>query len=211
MRAELDYEVWFAIDNRTSECGFVAAASLLKHRPPDSHTKIRIAYEKTKPRPCDWWEQSLKITKRSFELQQIEIDLCEFSVCKMLFDSRSTFLRLLIPNFSKSEYCIYSDADVVFQENIENFFSINSKLSCLSLVKIGECLGQSTNERNLLKTVGKNDSSPYYIAGLALIHNVSYKTNQISLKAVEFAQKNAAFIDAMIKPYGIVWFRTSQS
>lgn len=72
---EVDFEVWFAVDARTSECGFVAAASLLENRPKGSMTKIRVAYVGGEEPPANWWENKLSRLNRGFEISQKPIHL----------------------------------------------------------------------------------------------------------------------------------------
>ena len=42
----MEFEVWFAVDHRTSECSFVAASNLLAHRPRGSRTILRVSQKK---------------------------------------------------------------------------------------------------------------------------------------------------------------------
>jgi len=95
----MEFEVWFAVDHRTSECGFVAASSLLAHRPKGSRTILRVAYVFGEPAPATWWPILLKkaAPEREIDFSQVPIDVGAFSNCKALFDSRAAFLRLLIP------------------------------------------------------------------------------------------------------------------
>jgi lipopolysaccharide biosynthesis glycosyltransferase len=195
-------EVWFSIDARTSECGFVAAASLLTHRAKQESTSIRVAYVKGEKEPASWWPKRLKELGYRFDFDQVGIDLGGLSDCKGLFDSHAAYLRLLIPHFSRSETIVYSDADVVFQEDLEGLLQeTNLGNSLMGLIKAGPCSLQPEPEKDLLRRYGKNDNDDYFFSGLAIINNALYKKNNICEKAIQFADqysKKLSFHDQTI-------------
>ncbi len=188
-----EMEVWFSIDARTSECGFVAVASLLRNRPPNEFTSIRVAYVKGEKEPASWWPQRLKELGYSFDFDQVGIDLVGLSDCKGLFDSHAAYLRLLIPHFSNSETIVYSDADVVFQEDLKGLLQeTNLGDSSIGLIKGGLCSVQPDTEKNLLRMYGKNDGDDYFFSGLAVINNALYKKDHMAEKALRCARENPA-------------------
>lgn len=185
-------EVWFAIDERTAECGFVAAHSLLHHRPANSRTCIKVAYEKGKEAPAQWWAPMLGKTATNFTLDQVAIDLKDFGSCKGVFDSKAAFLRILIPDYSEAERCLYTDADVVFQEDMGNLLQ-ECKLDGkpIALVRSGKCNMQPEKERILLGRCGKADGDSYYYSGLAIINNKEYRDQKITKSAIALCNKHA--------------------
>lgn len=189
---ESEAEVWFGIDARSTECGFVAAHSLLHHRPVNSLTHIKIAYEKGMRPPAQWWASMLGKTGVNFTLDQIAIDLKDFASCKGVFDSKAAFLRILIPEYSESARCLYTDADVVFQEDIGNLLR-ECKLggNPIALVRSGICRMQPEKERILLGQCGKDDGADYYYSGLAIINNQEYREQRIIESSVALCKSHA--------------------
>jgi lipopolysaccharide biosynthesis glycosyltransferase len=187
-----EIEVWFAIDERTTECGFVAAYSLLYHRPVTSRTSIKVAFEKGEVAPAEWWEPMLKKTGANFTFEQVEIDLKDFASCKGVFDSRAAFLRILIPDYSEAKTCLYTDADVVFQEDIGNLLR-ECKLggNPIALVRSGICSMQPEKERILLGQCGKADGDSYYYSGLAIINNQEYREQRIIESSIALSKSHA--------------------
>jgi lipopolysaccharide biosynthesis glycosyltransferase len=189
---ESEIEVWFAIDERTAECGFVAAHSLLHQRPANSRTSLKVAYEKGKEPPAQWWAPMLQKTEANFTLEQVAIDLKDFGLCKGVFDSRAAFLRILIPEYSESGMCLYTDADVVFREDIGNMLrECNLTVKPIALVRAGICGMQPEKEKILLGQYGKADSDDYYYSGLAIIKNNEYRNQQIIEQSIELCRKHA--------------------
>jgi len=189
---ESEAEVWLAIDARTAECGFVAAYSLLHHRPVNSHTRIKVAYERGLKPPPQWWGPMLEKTGAKFTLVHVAIDLKDFGSCKGVFDSRAAFLRILIPEYSESVRCLYTDADVVFQEDIGNLLR-ECKLAGkpIALVRSGACGMRPEKEKELLGQFGKLDGDDYYYSGLAIINNEEYKKQNIIQSAIELCKSHA--------------------
>jgi lipopolysaccharide biosynthesis glycosyltransferase len=188
-----ELEVWFAIDSRTSECGYVAAYSLLKQRAENSETKICVAFENGKAPPADWWSSLLVKTRKKFTLSQIPIDLNQFQFCKGVFDSRAAFLRILIPEYTSSETCIYTDADVIFQEDVENLTK-DCELTgkTIGLVLAGPCIKQPEKEQLLLSRFGKKGEDNYYFSGLAVINNNEYKKQGVIDKSFKLCKSYAS-------------------
>jgi lipopolysaccharide biosynthesis glycosyltransferase len=108
-------------------------------------------------------------------VKQVPIDLQEFLQCKSLFDSHAAFLRLLIPFYSEAKLIVYSDVDVVFQEDVAHLvFETKLGKSCLAMVKAGTCESRPERERILLADYGKTGEHDYHLSGLALIDRKSY-------------------------------------
>ena len=186
-------EVWFAIDERTAECGFVAAHSLLHHRPANSRTCIKVAYEKGKEAPAQWWAPMLGKTATNFTLDQVAIDLKDFGSCKGVFDSKAAFLRILIPDYSEAERCLYTDADVVFQEDIGNLLRVcKVNGNVIALVRSGSCKLQPEKEKKLLSQFGKGCDDWYYYSGLAVINNEEYRKQGIIESSISLCKRHAA-------------------
>lgn len=186
----MDTEIWFAIDHRTSECGFVAVASLLRHRPTGSSTKIRVAFVKGEMPPATWWEHKLSLLGFHADLQQVEIDVDCFLNCKGLFDSHAAYLRLVLPHYSKSDLMIYSDADVIFQDDIEGLLrEVSLSKASIAMVRAGECCKQPEKEFELLNMNGKSEKSDYFFSGLAVIDNQKYKKQNILEKCAILSEK----------------------
>jgi len=178
----VDFEVWFGVDRRTSECGYVAAASLLEHREKHSFTNIQVAYVKGEESPADWWESRLKKLGYECQVKQVPIDIAEFMQCKPLFDSHAAFLRLLIPFYSRTKQMVYTDVDVIFQEDIAHLVSeTHLRDSCLALVKAGVCASRPEREHRLLADYGKDGEQDYFFSGLAVIARDRY----IQLEALQ--------------------------
>ena len=181
-------EVWLSIDHRTADCGFVAAASLLKHRPKDAETTINVAYVKQGGEPAGWWYGKLRQLGYRFEFNQVGMDLSGFYNCKGLFDSHAAYLRLLIPHYATQETIIYTDADVVFQEDV---FSLLEETDLhdapLGMIRSGKCALQPDRERGLLQSYGKGDEIDYFFSGLAVINVLRYKAEQILEKSLHLA------------------------
>lgn len=193
---ELDFEVWFAVDARTSECGFVAAASLLEHRPIASMTKIRVAYVQGAEPPANWWEGRLNKLQRKFDFLQKPLPLNDYAGCKGLFDSRAAFLRLVIPNFAESRLVVYSDADVVFQEDIYRLVAeTDLGDEPIAMIRAGSCENQPERERILLEESGKHKSSDYFFSGLALINVKKYAEEKLVENCKNFTRKFQGKLD----------------
>jgi lipopolysaccharide biosynthesis glycosyltransferase len=188
-----DFEVWFAIDVRTAECGYVAAYSLLQHRPMGSRTRIKVAYEKGLDPPAKWWASLLAKTGANFTLDQVAIDLKEFGACKGVFDSNAAFLRILIPEYSETAGCIYTDADVIFQEDIGNLLQeCNLVEKPIALVPSGNCSLQPQREKSLMGQFGKEDKDCYYYSGLAIINKEEYRKQNIIKNSIELCKISAS-------------------
>ena len=194
----MEFEVWFAVDHRTSECGSVAASSLLAHRPRGSRTILRVAYVFGEPAPATWWPILLKkaAPEREIDFSQVPIDVGAFSNCKALFDSRAAFLRLLIPLHAHKNRVVYSDADVVFQENIENLvFETNAGVNGLALIKAGKCANQPEREQALMREHGKAPDDDYYFSGLAVLDLQKYNEHRLVQKSEEIARNSSSKLD----------------
>jgi lipopolysaccharide biosynthesis glycosyltransferase len=184
-----ELEVWFAIDRRTSQCGFVAAHSLLSHRPEGVRTKLKVAYELGEMSPANWWASKLNKTFKSFTLEQVPVDLKPFKYCKGVFDSMAAYIRILIPQYSTARISLYSDADVVFKEDIGNILrECDLKEKAVALVRAGSCENQPDKEKRLLQGIQKTDNSDYFYSGLALINNSLYKQQEIITKALSICR-----------------------
>jgi len=189
---ETEVEVWFAIDARSAECGFVAAHSLLHHRPENCRTCIKVAYEKGMEPPAQWWASMLGKTGTNFTLDQVAINLKDFGSCKGVFDSKAAFLRILIPEYSGSARCLYTDADVVFQEDIGNLLrECNLTGKPVALVRSGACGMQPEKEKSLLGQCGKADRDDYYYSGLAIINNEEYGNQRVIESSIELCKSHA--------------------
>ena len=155
----METEIWFAIDHRTSECGYVAAASLLQNRPEGSHTNLRIAYVQGQSAPADWWRGKLSKKSKSFSFKQIPVELREFLGAKQIFDSMATYLRIAIPLYAGSDRIIYSDADVIFQDDVSKLES-NFGNELAGMVQDGFCSNRCEREKHVLCKHGKKLSDP---------------------------------------------------
>jgi lipopolysaccharide biosynthesis glycosyltransferase len=98
----------------------------------------------------------------------------------------------LIPDYSSSEICLYTDADVIFREDIGNLFrECDVKERSMGLVQAGICKSQPERERQLLNQSKKQDGDPYYFSGLALINNKEYKKQETIDKALTLCRNNS--------------------
>jgi lipopolysaccharide biosynthesis glycosyltransferase len=134
----------------------------------------------------------LEKTGAKFTLNQVAIDLKDFGSCKGVFDSKAAFLRILIPEYSDSARCLYTDADVVFQEDIGNLLQ-ECKLAenPIALVRSGTCRMQPEKEKNLLGQCGKTDGDDYYYSGLAIINNEEYRKQKIIESSIALCKSHA--------------------
>ena len=189
-------EIWFAIDERTSFCGFVSAATAVLESASDCRLRIMAAYEKGKASPVTWWKDKLLRLGKPFEIHPIEVDLSRYAHCKGVFDSKVAFLRLEIPNLSSEEILIYSDADVVFQESVKNLVQeISSNTKSISLVQSGVCSAQPAREQNLLSNCGRKLDEAYFFSGLAVIRPKNYKLDGIPAKVSDIISNHAPRLD----------------
>jgi lipopolysaccharide biosynthesis glycosyltransferase len=190
---KLDFEVWFAVDARTSECGFVAAASLLAHRPVGSLTKICVAYVQGEEPPANWWKKTL-LKYKNLSFRQIPIDPNHFKGVKLLYDSIATYLRLAIPLYAQSNVIVYSDADVIYQEDIKNIFHINYENEILGMIQDGCCNNRCDKEKYLLEKYGKMGDDPYFNAGICVINTQEYIRQNIYPKAKELISNYSNYL-----------------
>lgn len=190
----METEVWFAIDHRTSECGYVAAASLLQNRPEGSHTKIRIAFVQGEDAPADWWRGKLsKKFGTNFSIKQIPVELRDFLGAKKIFDSMATYLRIAIPLYAESEKIIYSDADVVFQEDVSKLeLSFSGEVA--AMVQEGVVGDRWGKEKHILSEHGKKPSDPYFNAGILVIEKQSFIENDVYKKSVQLIANHSTYL-----------------
>lgn len=188
-------EIWFAIDERTSVCGFVSAATALLFS-SDCRLRIMAGYEKGKPSPVEWWEKKLERLGKDFEFYPIAVDLSRYNHCKGVFDSRVAFLRLEIPSLSNERLVVYSDADVIFQESIQNLVDeVRDFEKPVFLVQSTLCASQPLREKDLLAGHGKKMENPYFFSGLAVLRPELYNTENLNVRVAEIVKNNAAILD----------------
>lgn len=157
-----------------------------------------MAYVFGEPAPATWWPILLKkaAPEREIDFSQVPVDVGAFSNCKALFDSRAAFLRLLIPLHAHKNRVVYSDADVVFQENIENLvFETNAGVNGLALIKAGKCANQPEREQTLMREHGKLPDDDYYFSGLAVLDLQKYNEHRLVQKSEEIARNSSSKLD----------------
>lgn len=187
---ESDFEVWFAIDQYTTECGFVAAWTLLETRNKDSFTNIRIAYLNGQPPPASGWESKLKLSGKNFSFKQVSIDLSDFSHCKKIFGSPAAYLRICIPNYASCKKCLYLDADLIVREDIEGL--IDEVSDCpLYCVPIKTLLNRSEKERKVIIKYGKNKSPMYFNSGVLAFNCEAFHNEEIFNLACKIAKDDS--------------------
>lgn len=187
---ESDFEVWFAIDQYTTDCGLVAAWSLLESRKKDFFTNIRIAYPAGQPPPASGWEIKLKLSGKKFSFKQVPIDLSEFSHCKKIFGSLAAYLRICIPHYTTRKKCIYLDADLIVREDIGGLVDEISQCP-LYCVPVRKLLNISEKERNVINKYRKNKSLMYFNSGVVAFNCETFKNHQVFNLACKIAKDDS--------------------
>jgi lipopolysaccharide biosynthesis glycosyltransferase len=91
---------------------------------------------------------------------------------------------------------VYSDADVVFQENVENLvFETNAGVNGLALIKAGKCANQPEREQALMREHGKAPDDDYYFSGLAVLDLQKYNEHRLVQKSEEIARNSSSKLD----------------
>jgi lipopolysaccharide biosynthesis glycosyltransferase len=190
---ESDFEVWFAIDHSSADCGYVAIYSLLEKRRKESFTRIRIAYPAGEPPPAEAWEKKLIETGKKFDFKQVACDLNDFSHCKTIFGSLATYLRICVPRYAESKKLLYLDADTIVREDIESLVDciFDSPLYCVSIRTIDLI---SEKEKKVISKYRMQKSQLYFNAGVIGVNVEAYDKEKCYEYACRIAKNDPLFL-----------------
>lgn len=102
--------------------------------------------------------------------------------------SKYTLYRLLLPYLVKDDRLLYLDADIIVNNNIDDFYNIDFGDSLIAgIADTG--LDQYYNRANYMKSIGLNADATYINAGVTLMNMKKIKELKLTDKWVQMANE----------------------
>jgi len=188
-----EYPICYSLDLNYLEQFSVSAASVLTNADDDENIKFFVLSSDLNEDA----EKKIELLKKikNFNIEYIKINSCEFETMPMLKErggiysdyhvSKPTYYRFMLPSLLKDmPEILYLDCDVIIKGSLKSLFETDIKNAAAAAVIDAESQ----------KEASRLGISKYFNTGVMLINLDYWRTNDISAKLFDYAQKNRAEI-----------------
>jgi lipopolysaccharide biosynthesis glycosyltransferase len=164
----------------------VAAKSVLEHF--QGVPSFMILSDELGEADIDLLRETLLATGKNFQLELRNVDSGAFRDFPSLAGRHSTYFRLLIPDISQAERCLYLDCDTLCFVDLS--LLANFDLNGNSLALAPEAPIQCCLDRKLVDDLGARASGFYYNAGFCVMDCDRWRRENLAKKCLEYVTES---------------------
>lgn len=179
-------EIAFCTDRNMLAALHVAAKSVLECF--TGIPRFSVLSDELGSADIDYLHKTLFDTGKEYELNLLQVDARPLKDFPDLEGKRSTYFRLLIPDFIPAERCLYLDCDILCYTDISQLGKLDLGFAAVALAS--EAPIQQSLDKKLVADLGLEATGFYYNAGVCLMDCAMWRKEKLGRQCLDYIAKN---------------------